>query len=81
MQLVEIVIGIALLVLAVAISVLVMMQKSKEGNLSGAIAGGSDNFFNGSKKGSDKEKLLSTLTAIFSVIFGILVVAMYVIVG
>ena len=81
MGIVEIIIGIALLVLAVGISVLVMMQKSKEGNLSGAIAGGSDNFFGGSKKGSDKDKLLSTLTAICSVIFGILVVAMYIIVG
>ena len=80
-QLVEIILGIALLVLAVVISVLVMMQKSKEGNLSGAIAGGSDNFLSGSKKGNNKDKLLSTLTAIFSVIFGILVVAMYVIVG
>lgn len=80
MQIVEIVLGIALLVFAVVISVLVMMQKSKDGKLSGAIAGGSDNFLSGSK-GNDKDKLLSTLTAIFSVIFAILVVAMYLIVG
>lgn len=80
MQLVEIILGIALLVLAVVISVLVMLQKSKEGNLSGAIAGGSDNFFSGSK-GSDKDKVLSTLTAIFSVIFAVLVVVMYIVVG
>ena len=80
MGIVEIILGIALLVLAVGISVLVMMQKSKEGNLSGAIAGGSDNFLGGSK-GSNKDKVLSNLTAIFSVIFAVLVVVMYVVVG
>ena len=77
---IEIVLGIALLVLAVAISVLVMLQKSKEGNLSGAIAGGADNFFKNSK-GDSKDKLFSTLTAICSVIFAVLVVALYIIVG
>ena len=80
MTLLEIILGIALLVLAVGISVLVMLQKSKEGNLSGAIAGGSDNFLGGSK-GSDKDKFLSVLTAIFSAIFAVLVVVMYIIVG
>ena len=82
MGIVEIILGIALLVLAVVISVLVMMQKSKEGNLSGAIAGGSDskNFLGGSK-GNDKDKVLSTLTAIFSSIFAVLVVVMYIVVG
>ena len=80
MQVIEIILGIVLLVLAIAISVLVMLQKSKDSKLSGAIAGGADNFFGGAK-GNDKDKLYSTLTAILSVVFGILVVAMYIIAG
>lgn len=80
MQVIEIILGIILLVLAVAISVLVMLQKGKDKKLSGAIAGGADSFFGGAK-GNDKDKLLSTLTAVFSVIFAVLVVAMYIIAG
>ena len=80
MQALEIILGIILLVLAVAISVLVMLQKGKDKKLSGAIAGGADSFFGGTK-GNDKDKLLSTLTAVFSVIFAILVVVMYIIAG
>lgn len=76
----EIIIGAILLVLAVAISVLVMLQKGKDKRLSGAIAGGTDNFLGGSKVKS-KDKLLSTLTAVLSVVFAILVIAMYIIVG
>ena len=68
MQLVEIILGIALLVLAVVISVLVMMQKSKEGNLSGAIAGGSDNFLNGSKKGSNKD-MFNVVILVLNILF------------
>jgi len=76
----EIVIGILLLILAVAISVLVMFQEGKDKKLSGAIAGGADNFLGGIK-GSGKDKLLSTLTAALSVVFAVLVIVMYVIVG
>ena len=66
--------------LAIAISVLVMLQKSKDKQLSGAIAGGMDNFLGGSK-GDKKDKLFSTLTAILSVVFGIVVIVMYVVCG
>ena len=77
---IDFILGGVLIFLAVVISVLVMMQKSKDKQLSGAIAGGMDNFLGGSKA-EKKDKLLSTLTAIFSVIFAILVVVMYIIVG
>ena len=76
----EIVLGIVLLVLAVALIALVLMQQGKDKKLSGAIAGGADNFLGGIK-GSGKDKLLSTLTAALSVVFAVLVIVMYVIVG
>jgi len=77
---IDFILGGALIVLAIAISVLVMLQKSKDKQLSGAIAGGMDNFLGGSK-GDKKDKLYSTLTAILSVVFGIIVVVMYVVIG
>lgn len=77
---IDIIFGGALIVLAIAISVLVMLQKSKDKQLSGAIAGGMDNFLGGSK-GDKKDKLFSTLTAILSVVFGIVVIVMYVVCG
>jgi len=77
---IDFILGGALIVLAIAISVLVMLQKSKDKQLSGAIAGGMDIFLGGSK-GDKKDKLYSTLTAILSVVFGIIVVVMYVVIG
>ena len=77
---IEYVLGGALIVFAIVISVLVMLQKSKDKQLSGAIAGGMDNFLGGAK-GEKKDKIYSTLTAIFSVIFAILVIVMYIMVG
>jgi preprotein translocase subunit SecG len=69
---------IILLVVAVAICVLVMMQSDKDTKLSGTIAGGSDTYF-GKNKGNTRDKLLSKLTAVISVVFVLLVVAMYII--
>ena len=77
---IEYVLGGALIVIAIVISVLVMLQKSKDKQLSGAIAGGMDNFLGGSKA-EKNDKLFSTLTAIFSVVFAILVIVMYLMVG
>ena len=76
----EIAIGIILIISAIFLIIAVLMQQGKNHNLSGAIAGGADNFFKNSK-GDSKDKLFSTLTAICSVIFAVLVVAMYIIVG
>lgn len=72
----EIILGIALIILAVAIVILVLMQQGKDKNLSGAIAGGADTFF-GKSKANDQNKLLSTATTVISIVFVGLVVAMY----
>lgn len=76
---VETILGIILLVLAVGLVALVLMQQGKNKKLSGTIAGGSETFFGKSKSG-DSNKMLSLVTAIVSIVFVCLVVAMYLIV-
>ncbi len=74
----ELALGIILLVLAVALVVLVLFQGGKDKNLSGAIAGGAETFY-GKTKGSDKSKLLSTVTTVVAVLFTVLVVVLYIV--
>ncbi len=69
------ILGIVLLVLAVALVVLVLVQQGKDKNLSGAIAGGADTFF-GKSKGANNDKLLSTATTVVSVVFTLVVLVM-----
>ena len=78
MDVLTIVFGIILLVLAAALSVLVMMQSGKDKKLSGAIAGGSDSFY-GKNKGADSSKLLSLITGIVAIVFVVLVFVTYIV--
>ena len=77
---VEIVFGVILCVLAVALIVCVMLQSGKEKSLSGTIAGAGESFFSKSK-GKSKEKILSRATTILSFVFAAVVVAMYVVIN
>ena len=77
LEIVTLVIGIILLVLAVALIALVLMQQGKDKKLSGAIAGGSDTFY-GKSKTATKDKMLSMITMIIGIVFTVLVVVMYV---
>ena len=72
----EIAFGVILLVLALALVVLVLFQSGKDKRLSGTIAGGAETFF-GKSKATDYNKTLSIVTAIVSVVFAGLVLAMY----
>lgn len=76
----EIFLGILLLVMAVFLIVAVLMQSGKDKKLSGSIAGGADTFF-GKTKGATADKVLSKLTTIVAIVFAIVVIAMYVVVG
>ena len=78
MDVLMIVLGAILLVLAVALVALVLMQQGKDKKLSGAIAGGSDTFY-GKNKTADKDKVMSLITGIISVVFVAIVIAMYLI--
>lgn len=71
MSALEIVLGILLIVASLAIIVIVLMQKSREGGLSGAIAGGSDTFF-GKNKSRTKEAILARVTKYIAIVFFVL---------
>ena len=66
-----------LLAAALFIVIAVTLQKSNDEGLSGSIAGGSDTYY-GKDKSQNKEKLLGKWTLIVTIIFAIVVLAVYV---
>ena len=64
----EIVFGVVLIVLAIAISALVLLQEGNSQGLSGTIAGGAETFF-GKNKGRTMEAKLVKLTKIVGIGF------------
>ena len=77
---IEWVLGIAIFLAGLFIIVAVLMQSGKDKRLSGSIAGGAETFF-GKAKAKTMDKILSRLTTIVSIVFGVLVLVMYVIVS
>lgn len=67
----EIILGIALILLSVAIIVLVLLQEGKSAGLSGAIAGGAETFF-GKNKSRTMESKLVLITKIIAISFFVL---------
>ena len=76
----EIVLGIILVVLAVAVVICVLMQQGKEKSLSSSIAGAAETFF-AKGKGRNTDKLLSRATTALAIVFVILSVAFGIIVA
>ena len=72
----EILIGVLLILVSIFLIVAVLFQSSKNARLSGAIAGGAETFF-GKTKGKSIDKKLSSLTVIVSIIFAVVVLALY----
>ena len=77
MKVIELVIGIALLLLTVVLVTSVLMQSGKDKKLSGSIAGGAETFF-GKTKGKKADKILSKVTTVLSFVFGILMIVLYI---
>lgn len=67
----EIILGIVLILLSVAIIVLVLLQEGKSAGLSGAIAGGVETFF-GKNKSRTMESKLVLITKIIAISFFVL---------
>ena len=67
----EIILGIVLILLSVAIIVLVLLQESKSAGLSGAIAGGAETFFGKNKRRTMESKLV-LITKIIAISFFVL---------
>lgn len=70
--------GIIILLVAVALTVVVVMQEGKNNGLSGAIAGGSSDTFLGKSKAATKQKKLARVTAVLAVVFAALVLTMHI---
>ena len=69
------VIGAILLLLALVLIVIILQQTGKENSLSGTISGNTETFF-GKSGGNGKDRLLSRLTIVISVVFVILTVVL-----
>lgn len=67
----EIILGIVLILLSVAIIVLVLLQEGKSAGLSGAIAGGAETFF-GKNKSRTMESKLVLITKSIAISFFVL---------
>lgn len=72
----EILVGVILILVSVFLIIAVLFQSSKNAHLSGAIAGGAETFF-GKAKGKKLDTLLNKLTIVISVVFTIVVLAIY----
>ena len=72
----EIALGIAVIVLSVILVIAVLMQSGKDTRLSGTIAGGAETFF-GKSKANTWDRILSKLTIGVSIVFALVVIAMY----
>ncbi len=70
--------GIVVILMSIALTVLVLMQSGKGKELSGAIAGGNNSYL-GNSKLSDKDKLLFKITAVLAVVFVLCVLVLYVV--
>lgn len=70
--------GILIILMAIALTVLVLMQTGKGKELSGAIAGGNNSYL-GNTKMNQKDKILFRVTAVLAAIFVVLVLVLYVI--
>ena len=69
----HVVFGVALIVLAIVIVLLILVQEGNQQGLSGAISGGSSDSFFGKNKGRTDEAKKSFLTKIFAGAFLVIV--------
>lgn len=75
---IEIILGIAIIVIAVCLLVAVLMQSGKDKKLSGSITGGGSDTYFGKNKGRSLDKILFRVTLVLAIVFAVLVVFTYV---
>ncbi len=76
----EYVLGGVLIAMAIFLVIIVLAQSGKDKRLSGSIAGGTDTYF-GKTKGHSRDKILARLTTVVAILFGALVVTLYVLIA
>ena len=77
MGVLETVLGIVIIVMAVALVALVLLQSGKDKRLSGTIAGAAETFF-AKGKSKSRDKILAKITTVMSFVFVVLVVVLYI---
>lgn len=79
MGVIQILSGAVLVVLAIAITVLVLLQNSKKTGLTSVVGGGSDTFAAKNKLGM-KDKKLSKITTVLVIVFAVVALVSYLLV-
>ena len=74
----ELALGIALIVLSVALTLMILFQSAKDSRLSGTIAGGAETFF-GKNKNSAFEAKMALGTKVSAAVFIVLALLMVII--
>lgn len=71
----EIVLGVLLIIVCIALTIIVMIQEESQSGLSGAIVGGSSDTFFGKNKGRTTEAKLKKITKVLAIVFLVLSLA------
>ena len=74
MEVLEIILGVALALVAIIIIALVLLQQGRRSGINGTISGAADTFLS-KNKARTVDALLKRLTAIFGIVFVVLAVA------
>ncbi len=78
MEALDIILIALMLLSGLVVIVAVLLQRSEGKGLSGTLVGGTETFY-GKEKGMQKNKLLSRITIIASIVFVVLVLLVYII--
>ena len=77
---IEIIFGIAVVLMSLFLIAVVLLQSGKDTKMSGAITGSAETFF-GQSKGNTLDRILSKATVAVSVVFAVVIIVMYALVG
>lgn len=77
MQTYEIVLGVIMMVLSVALTIIVLFQQGKDKSLSGSITGGSADTYLGKGRANTIDRILNKVTVVMFVVFVLIILAMY----
>ena len=77
MEVISVIIGVLLILVALAIVGAVLLQSSKNARQSGVISGGAEAFF-GKSKGKAIDRKLNRITLVLCIVFAVLVLSIYV---
>lgn len=77
MEVLSVIIGVLLILVALAIIGAVLLQSSKNARQSGVVSGGSEAFF-GKSKGKAIDRKLNRITLVLVIVFALLVLAIYI---